>query len=109
MGQAQAPDPDPFSALGDSNRRAIVELLREVDRSVGELADHLPISRPAVSRHLRVLKNAGLVHDTEDGTRRLYSLSDEGVQEVRAYLEKVWGEAATRFKVAAENVRPRRR
>ena len=107
MGQAQAPD--PFSALGDTNRRAIVELLREGDRSVGELADHLPISRPAVSRHLRVLKNAGLVRDTEVGTRRLYSLSEEGVGEVRAYLEKVWGEAASRFKVAAENVRPRRR
>lgn len=106
MGQAR---PDPFSALGDTNRRAIVELLREGDRSVRELADRLPISRPAVSRHLRVLKDAGLVNDTEDGTRRLYSLSDEGVQEVRAYLEKVWGEAATRFKVAAENVRPRRR
>jgi DNA-binding transcriptional ArsR family regulator len=106
MGQAH---PDPFSALGDTNRRTIVELLREGDRSVQELADRLPISRPAVSRHLRVLKEAGLVTDIEEGTRRLYSLSDEGVEEVRAYLEKVWGEAASRFKVAAENVRPRRR
>lgn len=100
---------DPFSALGDPNRRAIVELLRGGDRSVQQLADRLPISRPAVSRHLRVLKEAGLVVDSEEGTRRLYSLHDDGVDEVRAYLARVWGEAATRFKIAAENTRTRRR
>ncbi|MBA2366078.1 MAG: ArsR/SmtB family transcription factor [Actinomycetota bacterium] len=94
---------DPFGALGDENRRAIVELLRSGDRSVRELADELPISRPAVSRHLRLLKEAGLVTDRAEGTRRLYGLHDEGIAAVRDYLERVWGEAATRFKLFAEN------
>jgi DNA-binding transcriptional ArsR family regulator len=98
---------DPFEALGDPNRRAIVELLRVGARSVQELADELPISRPAVSRHLRLLKEAGLVMDAADGTRRLYRLHEDGVEEVRAYLAKVWGEAAARFKLAAENTRGR--
>jgi DNA-binding transcriptional ArsR family regulator len=81
-----------------------VELLRERDRSVRELADELPISRPAVSRHLRLLKEAGLVSDRPEGTRRLYRLHDEGIEAVRAYLEQVWGDAAARFRIAAENV-----
>jgi len=98
---------DPFDALGDPNRRAIVERLRGGDRSVQELADTLPISRPAVSRHLRLLKEAGLVTDRAEGTRRLYRLHDEGVEAVREYLEGVWGEAAARFKLAAENTRER--
>jgi DNA-binding transcriptional ArsR family regulator len=93
--------------LGDPNRRAIVELLRERDRSVRELADSLPISRPAVSRHLRLLKDAGLVSDRPEGTRRLYRLHDEGIEAVRAYLEQVWGDAAARFRIAAENVERR--
>src|SRR5688500_14902083 len=96
---------DPFEALGDPNRRAIVELLRSGDRSVQELADELPISRPAVSRHLRVLKEAGLVTDRPEGTRRLYALQDHGVDAVRAYIEQVWGDAAARFKIAADNVK----
>ena len=94
---------NPFEALGDPNRRAIVELLGDGDRSVQQLADALPISRPAVSRHLRLLKQAGLVTDRAEGTRRLYRLHDEGIETVRAYLEQVWGEAAARFKLAAEN------
>jgi DNA-binding transcriptional ArsR family regulator len=94
---------DPFDALGDANRRAIVELLRAGDRSVRELADALPISRPAVSRHLRLLKEAGLVSDRAEGTRRLYRLHDEGIAAVREYLEQVWGEAAARFRLVAEN------
>ena len=98
---------DPFDALGDPNRRAIVEQLRGGDRSVQELADALPISRPAVSRHLRLLKEAGLVADRAEGTRRLYRLHDEGIEAVRAYLEGVWGEASARFKLAAENTRER--
>jgi len=96
---------NPFEALGDPNRRAIVELLRTGDRSVQELADALPISRPAVSRHLRLLKEAGLVTDRPQGTRRLYRLHDEGIDAVRAYLEQVWGETAARFRIAAENTR----
>jgi DNA-binding transcriptional ArsR family regulator len=105
------PAGDPFDALGDPHRRAIVELLSSGGRSVRELADELPISRPAVSRHLRLLKEAGLVVDRPEGTRRLYALDDRGVEEVRRYLENVWGEAAARFKLAAENTgrRSRRR
>jgi DNA-binding transcriptional ArsR family regulator len=87
---------NPFEALGDPNRRAIVELLRAGDRSVQQLADALPISRPAVSRHLRLLKGAGLVTDRAKGTRRLYRLHDEGIEAVRRYLEDVWGDAAAR-------------
>jgi DNA-binding transcriptional ArsR family regulator len=100
---------DPFDALGDPNRRAIVELLRTGDRSVSELTDALPnrISRPAVSRHLRLLKEAGLVTDRAEGTRRLYRLDDEGIAAVREYLEHVWGEAAARFRLAAENTSER--
>lgn len=98
---------DPFDALGDPNRRAIVELLAETGRSVRELADALPISRPAVSRHLRLLKEAGLVVEEPHGTRRIYRLHDEGVEAVRAYLSRVWGEALVRFRLYAENTAPR--
>lgn len=99
---------DPFSALGDPNRRAIVELLRPGERSVREIADALPISRPAVSQHLRVLKEAGLVAEQARGTRRLYRLHGSGVDVVQAYLERVWGDAAGRFRLTAENLAPRR-
>ena len=98
---------DPFDALGDPNRRAIVELLGRRDRSVRELADALPISRPAVSRHLRLLKEAGLVVEEPRGTRRIYRLHDDGVDAVRAYLERVWGDAASRFRLVAENTTPK--
>lgn len=94
---------DPFNALADPNRRAIVELLGDGGRSVGDIAAALPISRPAVSRHLRLLKGAGLVVEEPAGTRRIYRLHDEGVEVVRAYLEEVWGEVATRFRLVAEN------
>jgi DNA-binding transcriptional ArsR family regulator len=100
---------DPFDALGDSNRRAIVELLGSGGRTVGQIADELPISRPAVSRHLRLLKQAGLVIDEPRGTRRIYQLHARGVEAVEAYLLEVWGDAATRFKLLAENTRPTRR
>ena len=88
---------------GDPHRRAIVELLIGGGRTVREISDALPISRPAVSRHLRLLKNAGLVVDRPQGTRRIYELHDVGVAAVRAYLERVWGEAAARFRLLAEN------
>jgi DNA-binding transcriptional ArsR family regulator len=99
---------DPFEALGDPNRRAIVELLGSRGHSVRELADALPISRPAVSRHLRLLKEAGLVVEEPRGTRRIYRLHDEGVEAVRAYIERVWGDAASRFRLVAENTTPER-
>ena len=98
-----SPAGDPFDALGDPNRRAIVELLGSGGRSVQELADALPISRPAVSRHLRLLKRAGLVREEPVGTRRIYRLHDEGVEAVRVYLQEVWGEAAARFSLVASN------
>jgi DNA-binding transcriptional ArsR family regulator len=66
------------------------------------------VSRPAVSRHLRVLKDAGLVEETAAGTRRIYRLHEEGPEAVRAYLEQVWGEAAARFRLLAENTEPKR-
>jgi DNA-binding transcriptional ArsR family regulator len=97
---------DPFDALGDTNRRAIVELLGSGGRTVGQIADSLPISRPAVSRHLRLLKEAGLVIDEPRGTRRIYHLHARGVEAVQAYLREVWGDAATRFKLLAENTTP---
>jgi DNA-binding transcriptional ArsR family regulator len=99
---------DPFDALGDPNRRAIVELLGSGGRTVREIADQLPISRPAVSRHLRLLKEAGLVIDEARGTRRLYQLHDQGVEAVQAYLADVWGEALARFRLLAENTKPPR-
>jgi DNA-binding transcriptional ArsR family regulator len=98
-----APPGDPFEALGNPQRRAIVELLAARSRSVQELADELPISRPAVSRHLRLLSAAGLVMDDEVGTRHLYRLHESGIAAVRTYLEGVWGSAAVRFRLFAEN------
>ena len=74
------PAGDPFEALGDANRREIVEMLRGGGRSVREIADALPISRPAVSRHLRLLKEAGLVTEQPQGTRRIYRLDDHGIE-----------------------------
>ena len=75
-------------------------------RSVGEVADALPISRPAVSRHLRLLKEAGLVVEEPQGTRRIYRLHDEGVEAVEVFLTQVWGDVATRFRLMAENTAP---
>lgn len=97
------PAADPFEALGDPQRRAIVELLSAGQRSVREIADALPISRPAVSRHLRLLKNAGLVVEEPHGTRRIYRLHDDGITAVQEYLNRVWRDAATRFRLFAEN------
>ena len=103
---ATEPGRDPFSALGDPTRRRILELLADASRSVGELAEELPISRPAVSRHLRLLKEAGLVEEAPEGTRRIYRLHESGAEVVQAYLLQVWGEAVGRFKLLAENTRP---
>jgi DNA-binding transcriptional ArsR family regulator len=99
------PKRDPFEALSDAHRRQILRLLSEGDLAVGELADALPISRPAVSRHLRLLKEAGLVTERAEGTRRIYQLQQEGAEAVRAYLEAVWGAAAFRFSLVAENTK----
>jgi DNA-binding transcriptional ArsR family regulator len=97
---------DPFEALGDPHRREILRLLSGGDKPVHEIAAALPISRPAVSRHLRLLKDAGMVAEQAQGTRRIYHLREEGMRAVQAYLERVWGEAAVRFTLLAENSRP---
>jgi DNA-binding transcriptional ArsR family regulator len=103
---AASPAGDPFSALGDAHRRRIVEMLGSGAHSVRDIADALPISRPAVSRHLRLLKDAGLVVEQARGTQRIYRLHDEGVAAVQEYLVRVWGEAGARMRLFAENTRP---
>jgi DNA-binding transcriptional ArsR family regulator len=94
---------DPFEALGDANRREILRLLSGGDKPVQEIAAAMPISRPAVSRHLRLLKDAGMVTEHAQGTRRIYHLQEQGMRAVQAYLEGIWGDAATRFRLFAEN------
>lgn len=86
-----------LGSLGDPTRRAIFELVARRPRSVGELADEVPISRPAVSQHLRALKDAGLVVSESRGTRRVYRLNPDGVAALRAYLDRIWEEALTAF------------
>jgi DNA-binding transcriptional ArsR family regulator len=92
----------PLDALGDRTRRHVFELLREGPRSVGELADVLPVSRPAVSQHLRVLEEAGLVTHRRQGTRNLYELDSAGVGALRDWVDVFWNEALARFKAAAD-------
>ena len=86
-----------LDALGDATRRSIFESLKSGPRSVGELAEGLPISRPAVSQHLRVLKDAGLVSDRKEGTRRLYRIAPGGLAGLRDYFDSFWNEALERF------------
>jgi DNA-binding transcriptional ArsR family regulator len=92
------------AALGDPTRRAIFESLAAAPKSVGEIASELPVSRPAVSQHLRVLKDAGLVSDRPDGTRRIYQLRQQGVQAIHRYLDQMWGQAMAAFQAEAERV-----
>jgi DNA-binding transcriptional ArsR family regulator len=93
---------DAIAALADPTRRSVFETLREGPRSVGDLARGLPVSRPAVSQHLRVLKNAGLVRERRVGTRNFYSVDGDGLAELRDYFEGFWDEALAAFKEAAE-------
>ena len=93
---------DPWAALADPTRRDILERLLERPRPVGELAEDLPISRPAVSQHLRVLKDAGLVADTQAGTRRIYHVQPDGLSALRAELDRFWSQALTAFKAVVE-------
>src|SRR6516162_8552113 len=92
-----------FEALGDTNRREILRILSDGGKPVREIADAMTISRPAVSRHLRLLKDAGMVAEQAQGARRIYHLQERGIDAVREYLERVWGEAAARFRLLAEN------
>jgi len=91
-----------LAALADPTRRAIFERLAEGPRAVGELARGLPVSRPAVSQHLQVLKSAGLVADRRDGTRRVYAIDPAGLGALRAWLDQFWGQALEAFKAEAE-------
>jgi DNA-binding transcriptional ArsR family regulator len=91
-----------LTVLGDPTRRAIFERLGDGPFAVGELARELPVSRPAVSQHLKVLKDAGLVIDRRAGNRRIYQLDPDGVGALRAYLDQFWNRALTAFKAAVE-------
>jgi DNA-binding transcriptional ArsR family regulator len=91
-----------LDALGDPTRRAILELLRDGPRPVGELAGALPVTRPAVSQHLRVLTAAGLVADRPAGRRRLYAVDPAGREVLRVYREGLWGEALASYRRVAE-------
>ena len=91
-----------LTALGDATRREVFELVAERPRAVGELAAQLPVSRPAVSQPLRVLKEAGLVEDEAVGARRVYKLHPEGIAELRSYLDGFWNRSLRAFKAAAE-------
>jgi DNA-binding transcriptional ArsR family regulator len=93
---------DGWTALGDPTRRAIFERLVEHPRAVGELAGELPVSRPAVSQHLKVLKEAGLVVDRPAGNRRIYQVDPDGVDALRAQLDGFWAKALAAYKAAAE-------
>jgi DNA-binding transcriptional ArsR family regulator len=93
---------EAFTALGDPTRRAIFELLGDEPRAVGEIAHELPVSRPAVSQHLKVLKGAGLVLDRPAGTRRIYAVDPDGVEALRAYLDQFWSKTLTAFKRVVE-------
>jgi len=97
-----------LEALADPTRRAVLEQLRGGPRSVGEIAAQLPVSRPAVSQHLKVLKEAGLVSDEARGTARIYRIHAEGLREVRDWLDSFWEEALARFKDYAEGEDERR-
>jgi len=91
-----------LDAMGDPTRRSVLESLRDGERSVGDLARDLPVSRPAVSQHLRVLKGAGLVTDRTEGTRHLYRVEPGGLAVLRTYLETYWSDVLVAFKDAAE-------
>jgi DNA-binding transcriptional ArsR family regulator len=93
---------EAIAALADPTRRTVFERLRGGPRAVAELARGLPVSRPAVSQHLKVLKDAGLVRDRRQGTRNFYSVDGDGLAELREYFEGFWDEALASFKEAAE-------
>jgi len=98
-----------FAVLADPTRRALFERLRGGPASVGDLAAHVPVSRPAVSQHLKALKLAGLVNDRPDGTRRVYSIDPQGLGEIRRWLDQFWDAALDAFKTEVERSTPPRR
>lgn len=100
---------EALQALADPTRREILERLRSGPLPVGAVAQGLPVSRPAVSQHLRVLKDAGLVSEQREGTKRLYGVSPRGLVELRRYLDRFWGEVLQSFKAEAEREPARRK
>ena len=100
---------EALQALGDPTRSSVLEELRDGPQAVGAIAARLPVSRPAVSQHLRVLKEAGLVTERQHGTRRLYRVDPDGLAEVREYLEGFWEEALANFKAVAEQEEGRKK
>jgi DNA-binding transcriptional ArsR family regulator len=97
-----------IAALADPTRRAILEMLRDGPSAVGELAEHLPVSRAAVSQHLRVLKDANLVSETAAGTRHIYRAEPEGLEELRKYLQNFWGDILASYAAASDRPAPRK-
>jgi DNA-binding transcriptional ArsR family regulator len=91
-----------LTALADPTRRRVFERLQHGGRAVGEIAKGLPVSRPAVSQHLKVLKEAGLVREERDGTRRIYEIDPQGLGQLRAWLDQFWNDALSAFKAEAE-------
>ena len=91
-----------LDALGDPTRRAILDQLLRKPSSVGRLAEAFPVSRPAISQHLRILKEARLVTDRVDGTRRIYAVNPHGFENLRSYFERFWGDALISFKRKVE-------
>lgn len=91
-----------LAAMSDPTRRAVLEMLRDGPRSVAQIAQHLPVSRPAVSQHLKVLKRADLVCERREGTRRLYGVDAAGLEALKSYLEEFWANALADFKAAAD-------
>ena len=102
MAYGNAVHENTFVALADPTRRRVFEKLKAGPKSVGEIAHGLPVSRPAVSQHLKVLKDAGLVRDKREGTRRLYQLDPEGVARLRAHFDQMWTRALSSFQDAVE-------
>jgi len=95
---------DAIGALGDPTRRAIFECLARRPMAVGQLSGELPVTRPAVSQHLKVLKQAGLVTDRADGTRRIYRVNSDGVRAIHVYLDQMWSQALAGFQQAAQQI-----
>jgi DNA-binding transcriptional ArsR family regulator len=100
---------DSLRAIAEPRRRRILTLVKEGEMSAGEIASHFDVSGPAISQHLRVLKEAGLVHERRDGTRRLYSVRQAGFAEIKGFVEQFWVEGLERLKYAAEAEERRKR
>jgi DNA-binding transcriptional ArsR family regulator len=97
-----------LKAIAEPSRRRILRLVRDEERTAGEIASHFDVSRPAISQHLKVLKEAGLVNERRDGVRRLYSVREDGLVDVRRFIEGFWNVGLVRLKEVAEEEQRRR-